>query len=121
MVAIIFAATTGFNVFTHVCFMSGNKEISVKEIDLCCKTNEEPADDEIKANCCLQDSGFYKLDFTALKEKLQLQKQKIVIAYYLQFPPLEEKYFDILIPNYNDLPPPKSGRDVLSHKQVFRI
>ncbi len=121
MMAILFVASTGFSVFTHICIMSGDEEVSVQEIDSCCKMNEEPADVTIESDCCSGNSHFYKLDFTGIKERFQPPPQSVVIAFYSQIISFKESLPGNTILTYNDLQPPKTGRDILSYKQVFRI
>lgn len=121
MMAILFAVSSGFTLFSHVCLMGGNQEISSKEIVSCCSDETQNTTTQLSSDCCNDHIQFIKFDFTSLTTQYQLQHQFIstdLISLSLNTG-FEELNSSFLF--FNNLPPPKSGREILSSKQVFRI
>ncbi|MFI5171942.1 MAG: hypothetical protein ACHQFW_06100 [Chitinophagales bacterium] len=120
MTAILFAASTGFTLFSHICFMDGERKVSTQKITSCCTHEIKPAKAEISSNCCKDESQFLKFDYQGMQRAGQDHADFTLIAAYTftssKILSAPESFLQLI-----DLPPPKSGRDILSSIQVFRI
>ncbi len=121
MVIIVFAVTTGFNLFSHFCFMGGSQEISTSEIHSCCSLEPVATSQQLTSKCCDDGVHFIKLDFTTVVAKYQVHQELLPVMAFIT-----EYLSDDVVLNkpdliYNNLPPPKSGREILTTHQVFRI
>lgn len=122
MVSVLFAVTTGFNLFSHICFMGeGEKQVSTSEIISCCSSTPVPTNYKISATCCDDDVSFIKLDITTVVAKQQFQQELLPVDIFTtnEIFDSEISFSQDLI--FDQLPPPKSGRDILTTKRVFRI
>ncbi len=121
MLAILFAVSSGFTLFSHVCFMGGAREISSKQIISCCSAETQTAASQLSSDCCNDDVRFIKFDFTSLISQHQAQQHILPADFLISsvYNGNEELTSSILY--YNNLPPPKSGREILSSIKVFRI
>ncbi len=121
MVIVVFAVTTGFNLFSHICLMGGDHEISTTEIASCCSLQPKASDFQLNTKCCDDEIQFIKLDFTTIVTKFQAQSENLpLIAFYSDdlMDVVDEHQTNLI---YNNLPPPKSGREILTTNHVFRI
>jgi len=120
MLAIVFATSTGFTMFSHLCFMDGKQEVSTTKIDSCCAHEEQFQGATFKGVCCNDESTFYKLDYTASVQRISAVDFNIVLIDLINFNTHPEAEIFVVHAN-KSLPPPKSGREILASNQVFRI
>lgn len=119
MTAMLFIASTGFTLFSHMCLMDGEKRISTQKMDDCC-SHPDTKSAEINSNCCIDNSTFLKFDYSGFTQRnfdfTPLDFTELVVNYDVE-PLLSKNVF----PVFQNLPPPDSGKDILLNKQVFRI
>ena len=120
MTAILFVASTGFTLFSHTCFMVGETKVSTKKIDSCCSYETDSPKTVISDHCCENGSQFLKFEVAGSRfydQELSITpiNQLFIIDKIVTFST------NTLGLTYNDLPPPKTGRMILTEYQVFRI
>ena len=120
MLAIVFATSTGFTMFSHMCFTDGKQEVSTQKIMSCCSHQEQFQGATFKGSCCDDETNFYKLDYTASIQRLIEINFNIVLIDLFNINTNPETETFIAHAN-KSLPPPKSGREILADNQVFRI
>lgn len=120
MLAIVFATSTGFTMFSHMCFMDGKQEVSTQKIESCCTHDEQSTGATFKGSCCEDETNFYKLDYTASVQRISAVDFSIVLIDLFNFKINPEAETFVALSN-KSLPPPKSGREILTNIQVFRI
>lgn len=121
MVVILFAVNTGFQLFSHICFMGGGQEVSPTEIASCCAHEPVIAAHTLSSSCCDDDTQFIKMDLTTLVSVYQGHPIlfSVIVADMIQHQVATGD--DNLAFVFDQYPPPKPGRDILSLNQVFRI
>lgn len=123
LLVVLFTATTGFNLYSHLCTSSGSKDVSISKVESCCAQSNESSDVYIeKESCCELDNQLIKLEITTTNQKvINLVPDILPVAIFL----LENISLQQISVNHShntkDLPPPKIGRDILLANQVFRI
>ncbi len=123
MTTILFVASTGFTLFSHICLMDKKQTVSTQKMDSCCA--KEPITSSKteglnSSNCCIDNSTYLKFDFTGATQK-SLEFSDIplfILTFNYATESLNASLSDI---TFHDLPPPHSGRDILLDIQVFRI
>ncbi|MBC8173082.1 MAG: hypothetical protein H7X71_04175 [Chitinophagales bacterium] len=126
LLAVFFISTSGFAVFSHFCTMSGDGKTGVKKVESCCaspasETHEKSAA-AFEASCCRSDIQYVKLDFDAVKEKPTIKtiSHQILLIDNRSSQTIQDvsySYFDI----DQNLPPPKTGRQIILQENLLRI
>lgn len=121
MLLILFGLSTGFNLFTHICLMSGEAKTATTEMAMDCCGNPLPAAPvELEANCCIDEVYFVKFDFNGATERIfssfVMANPAPVCAFAPEYKPVPELESVVIA-----LPPPKIGNDKLADLSVFRI
>ena len=119
LAAILFVSTTGFTIFSHICFMTSEKQVSTQQIESCCTKTSSEASKHISSDCCLANSEFVKLEFTGSTRNTQDISDVVFIL--IDFSQTEEIYSPHLFAKTQNLLPPKKAGKILSLNQVFRI
>ena len=123
MTAILFVASTGFTLFSHICLMGETQMVSTQKMDDCCAKEpllETSAEGLNSSNCCIDNSTYLKFDFTgATQRSLEFSDVPLFTAIINVEPENISTTFSGFI--FKDLPPPLSGRNILLNKQVFLI
>lgn len=123
LLVVLFFATTGFNLYSHLCTSSGFKDVSINKIESCCAQNNESSSTVIeRESCCELDNKLIKLEITTTSQKVQnFVPDVLPVAIFLlqDISPLQTNVN--LTHSSKDLPPPKIGRDILLANQIFRI
>ncbi|MBC8047452.1 MAG: hypothetical protein H7Y00_11700 [Fimbriimonadaceae bacterium] len=125
LLVVLFISTSGFSVFSHVCSMSGLKEVGISEVESCCSQKEEGTKnklDQFSSDCCKTDIQFVKFNFDALRGKNEknIIEQPSSIIYIEQL--IELNYNEYISYNVSqNLPPPKTGRIILLQQDLLRI
>ena len=123
MTAILFVASTGFTLFSHICLMEEKETITTQKMPDCCA--KEPIATAEKeglnsSNCCIDNSTYLKFDFTGATQRgLEFSDLPLFITIFNSESVNISTTFTGYI--FKDLPPPLSGRNILLNKQVFRI
>lgn len=120
MMLVLFTTSTGFTMFTHMCFMEGKKEISATAIDACCSSEETPATQQLNNNCCNEESYFYKLDYLASLHRAGESDIFLPVSFLLQefiSPEIQVYTLDLT----STQPPPKSGREILTAIRILQV
>jgi len=121
LLLVLFATSSGFAVFSHLCLMSGDRDIATQEEATdCCASEPVPAEAVLSGDCCVEDVYFIKFDFTAKPQESQLAVYVVLTEIVFQ---------ETLLPIENNkalacavyLPPPRDGNDRLAELSVFRI
>ena len=123
MTAILFVASTGFTLFSHICLMDEKQTVSAQKMEDCCVKETLPdasAEGLNSSNCCIDNSTYLKFDFTGATQRvLEFSDIPLFITIINVEPENISTTFSGFI--FKDLPPPLSGRNILLNKQVFRI
>ena len=123
MTAILFVASTGFTLFSHICLMEEKETITTQKMaDCCAKEPITTTDTEglNSSNCCIDNSTYLKFDFTGATQRvLEFSDAPHFITIFDSEPENFSTTYSGYI--FKDLPPPLSGRNILLNKQVFRI
>jgi hypothetical protein len=132
LLIVFFISTSGFTIYSHVCDMGGTMDkADVKKVSSCCaetnyvqtaesKTIDHPAN--ISDKCCKTNASFIKLNFSAHQQKhVQLDHIQFIALIGFHFSP--EQFTQYYSYNNSDqnLPPPKTGRDILLQQDLLRI
>lgn len=123
MTAILFVASTGFTLFSHICLMDEKETVSTQKMADCCAKEPITSSDTEglnSSNCCIDNSTYLKFDFTgATQRALEFSDIPLFITIFNAEPENISTAFSGFI--FKDLPPPLSGRNILLNKQVFLI
>lgn len=121
LVVSLFGTSLGFSVFSHICLLNGNKEISLRHRTSCCADAQtEHKDLTLMPVCCNDGLQWIKLSyagFTQTSLHLFVFMQAIPANLNILSPLTENALY--LAPA--DLPPPKTGRTLLAEQQIFLI
>lgn len=120
MMAIMFVTSTGFTLFSHYCLMDGDRTISTTPEASCCEMESNEFGTVLTDNCCIEDSNFIKFDFQApqFRVNTDILLPVLVIENFTLFEPVTEIAYTAFD---KGLPPPKSGREILSNIQLLLI
>jgi hypothetical protein len=120
MLAILFVSSSGFTLFSHFCFMEGDRSVSTSKIESCCDLEEEQTGAELKSNCCQEQTNLIKLGYFTSGQRVVNDDQAMVY-----FEPLMLFEANNTKPQTTEvvraLPPPKSGRTILTDIHILRI
>ncbi len=119
MTAMLFIASTGFTLFSHICLMDGEKRVSTQKMEDCC-AHPDTKSTELNANCCIDNSTFLKFDYSGFTQK-PFEITPLNFTELVVMVEVEQTISTHVFPASQDLPPPNSGRDILVNKQVFLI
>lgn len=123
MTAILFVASTGFTLFSHICLMEEKETVSTQKTESCCAKEPIAVTDTEglnSSNCCIDNSTYLKFDFTGATQRvLEFSDVPQFITILNAEPVNISSTFTGFI--FKDLPPPLSGRNILLNKQVFLI
>lgn len=117
---VLFATSTGFTMFSHICFMDGEQEVSTSKIDSCCPLEDTGSKTTFTSDCCDDESNFFKLDYLASAQRtddntfviVAIQIQQITPTYSVKVIPID---------NFSAQPPPKTGRQLLADFSTLLI
>ncbi len=120
MLAILFVSSSGFTLFSHFCFMEGDQSVSTSKIESCCDLEEEDNGAEFKSNCCREQTNLIKLGYFTSGQRVINDDQALVF-----FEPIMLFEANNTLPQTTEivraLPPPKSGRTILTDIHILRI
>ena len=120
MTSILFVASTGFTLFSHTCFILGETQVSTQKIDSCCDYEATSTNTVISDPCCDDKSQFLKFEVAGAR----LYNHEFYFTSFNLLFIIEEKVSfsaNTTTLVYNDLPPPKTGREILIEYQIFLI
>lgn len=129
LLAIFLIGTVGVPVSKHICLISGHEDVAFfadQDFKGCCTDGgcAEPDTDE-KASCCDDENQFFKLNIVKKNEEHQDTESAVpsiaiqsVLTSLVSAPALHNAG---LITQSTNLPPPRSGTDILLAVQVFRL
>ena len=121
--ALVFLLSSlGFTVNKMTCLKSGKVRVSFVAQKDCCPEKESSIP-VIKSKCCDLSNTYFNLSDFQFTQKLSLEKQLSAKALFLNsqvfnFTQIASKFS--VIP-YADLPPPRSGRTLLTFISVLTI
>lgn len=119
--AILFVVSSGFTLFSHVCLMGGEKEISSRQIESCCSSEAPATESRLSADCCDDEVQFIKFDFISVTVQYQLNHQFVATDFVIDHFVSDSEEINTSLLFYHNLPPPKTGREILSYNRAFRI
>ncbi len=129
LLAIFLIGTVGVPVSKHVCLLSGHEDVAFfadKDFKGCCTDDgcTKPQADE-KDSCCDDENEFLKLNIVKKHEEHQDGEAAIPVTSVLtpaQFLTANTDTWVSQYPmQYCNLPPPRSGTDILLAVQVFLL
>ncbi|MFN3939182.1 MAG: hypothetical protein ACK4IY_01260, partial [Chitinophagales bacterium] len=123
LAVVVFLTTAGFNIFSHICSISGNQDVSIGKIEACCASNTTGANGLItKESCCTTDQKFVKLDFQAPQPKMDILTEVQWDLMDIQYFGGQSTFISYQIPVIqNNRPPPDIGGSIILRKQSFLI
>lgn len=120
MMVVLFTTSTGFTMFSHMCFMDGQQSVSASKIDSCCPMDESTASATLTSDCCDDETNFYKLDYQASVQRSDDNGFVLMATFLFQSFTASETSI-VALTNYSPQPPPKSGREILSDIRTLQI
>jgi hypothetical protein len=122
LVVIFLVSSLGFTANKMVCVKSGKTKLSLVNLKDCCpeKKSSLPV---FKSDCCDITNTFFNLSDFQSTQKLQLNKSNDVQSFYL-IPGLQSNNYFASVQSpfsFADLPPPLSGRKLLSFISILII
>lgn len=121
MMFILFGVSTGFNLFTHICLMSGEQMVATQEETTdCCAKELPPVKTTVESNCCIEEVHFIKFDYTAAFQKY-FEHEAVTTPVMGNIVPAPETPVMHAQASACNLPPPRTGNDLLAEISVFRI
>lgn len=122
--AVIFLASSlGFTVNKMVCLKSGKTKLSLLHVKDCCPEKKYAAP-VIKSDCCDITNTFFNLGDLRVSQKIQIvQPFSIQCLFISQGFASDNTHLDVrpLSFSFADLPPPRSGRTLLSFISILII
>lgn len=120
MMLVLFATSTGFTMFSHMCFMDGQQAVSASKIDSCCPIDQVSDITSLTSDCCDDETNFYKLDYLASVQRSS-DNDFVLLATFVFQAFFTSETSVVAITNYSPQPPPKSGREILSDIRTLQI
>lgn len=120
LLVLLFGITSGFNLFTHLCLMTGESGVAPVSMSMDCCGNQLPdAPVTLSMNCCIEKSQFIKFEYSG-----SVQNQVGYTDYAdLDYPVIQiqdEIQADVVNLNSFNLPPPFPG-DIRVMQCIYRI
>ena len=145
LVSLLIATTGGFSIYYHICSCLGNSSASIfykatcehensrekssccslVNMPSCCKEKPVPVSKTSihKDHCCRNSSQFLKIHDSFQPGLLKINLKPLTIASTLLFfdIPTEDNILPSLNPFIADLPPPDSGRQIITAIHQLKI
>ncbi|MEZ5013714.1 MAG: hypothetical protein R2794_05435 [Chitinophagales bacterium] len=118
---LLLVSSSGISLFSHLCLMEGDQELSITHMEGCC-ADMQPVPGTVWENrCCDDEAQLLALDMNA-----PVMRHLIIAApdLYTEIPQSLDADPDIsgrAKAIEISLPPPKTGRDILTDNSILRI
>jgi hypothetical protein len=124
-----FAGSVGVGIFTHFCEKDGIEQSFIipqkhhceeekEAIPACCQHEEK----SLENDCCSDQMDFFQVDFESFQTFSELIFAPIATFNsntFIYLAPVQVE--EILVSNYANPPPQRTGKQILIQNQVFRI
>ena len=125
LAVIILVSGMSFTVKKMVCLSSGNVQVGLYSLDGCCGDEEEGSceDPKLDSKCCDYSSEVFDLDKEIVFKSSSFKQADLTLLQFapVPYPGLRSQVQQAPHFTYADLPPPLSGRKLLSFIGILTI